>query len=69
MRLRCCVATVVARLKRRHVTGIEALLKASVDIDVETADADGEPEPDEAALSAVKASPGNVSLATMLGCC
>jgi hypothetical protein len=63
------VATVVARLKRRHITGIEALLKASVDIDVETAAADGrpepEPEPDEDALSAVKASPGNVSLATM----
>ena len=36
------VATVIARLKRRHITGIEALLKASVDIDVETAAAAGQ---------------------------
>ena len=59
------VATVVARLKRRHITGIEALIKASVDLDVEETTGIGEPEPDEDALSAVKASPGNVSLATM----
>jgi Domain of unknown function (DUF4158) len=66
------VATVVGRLKPVHVAGIEALLSASVDSDVE-ADAvganaaalDGE-EAREDALSAVKASPGNVSLATMI---
>jgi len=58
-------ATVVARLKRRHINGIEALIKASVDLDVEETTGIGEPEPEEDALSAVKASPGNVSLATM----
>ncbi|MCA1697930.1 MAG: Tn3 family transposase, partial [Actinobacteria bacterium] len=60
------VATVVAHLKRRHITGIEALLKASVDLDVEETTGIGEPESNEDALSAVKASPGNVSLATMI---
>jgi hypothetical protein len=62
------VATVVARLKPAHVAGIEALLSAGHDSDVETAHADGQPEPEphEDALSAVKASPGNVSLATMI---
>ena len=61
------VATVIARLKPGHVAGIEALLSASVDMDAETtADDEGEPEPGEDALSAVKASPGNVSLATMI---
>jgi hypothetical protein len=40
------VATVVARLKRRHITGIEALLSASLESDPETASADGQPEPE-----------------------
>jgi hypothetical protein len=52
------VATVVARLKRRHITGIEALLNASADINAEAITAEAEPEPVEDALSAVKASPG-----------
>jgi len=60
------VATVVARLQRRHIAGIEALLSASLDSDIETDAVNGEVEPDEDALSAVKASPGNVSLATVL---
>jgi hypothetical protein len=61
------VAAVIARLKLGHVAGIEALLSASVNMDAETtADDKGEPEPGEDALSAVKASPGNVSLATMI---
>ena len=60
------VATVVARLKPRHIAGIEALLSAGIDDDAETAAAGGEPDPEEDALSAVKASPGNVSLATMI---
>ncbi|HWC85874.1 MAG TPA: DUF4158 domain-containing protein [Solirubrobacteraceae bacterium] len=61
------VATVIARLKPGHAAGIEALLSASVGMDAETtADDEGEPEPGEDALSAVKASPGNVSLATMI---
>ena len=62
------VATVLARLKPRHITGIEALLSAGIDGGAETAadGRDGEPDVEEDALSAVKASPGNVSLATMI---
>ena len=64
------VATVVARLKPGHVAGIEALLSASIDDDAETAAsttaARGASRSPEDALSAVKASPGNVSLATMI---
>ncbi len=60
------VATVVDRLNPRHIARIEKLLNASVvetDIDSDPGERRVEAE-DE--LSAIKASPGNVSLATVL---
>lgn len=58
------VATVVARLEPGHITRIETLLSASAETELETDPDERRVERDE--LSAIKASPGNVSLATVL---
>jgi len=60
------VATVVTRLTPGHIARIETLLNASVETDVETDSGERRVERDEDELSAIKASPGNVSLATVL---
>ena len=56
------VATVVTRLNSGHVARLEALLTASVDSDPAERGAGS----DDDQLNAIKASPGNVSLATVL---
>jgi len=60
------VTTVVGRLDPGHIARIEALLTASVATDVDTDSGKRRVEGDGDELSAIKASPGNVSLATVL---
>ena len=60
------IATVVARLNTGHIARIETLLNASAETDPETDPDERRVERDEDELSAIKASPGNVSLATVL---
>ena len=60
------VTTVVGRLDPGHIARIEALLTASVATDVDTDSGERRVEGDGDELSAIKASPGNVSLATVL---
>jgi hypothetical protein len=59
------VATVVARLDTGHIARIETLLNASAETDVDNDPAERRVEPEDE-LSAIKASAGNVSLATVL---
>lgn len=60
------VTTVVARLNPRHIARIETLLNASAETHLERDPGERHTARDEDELSAIKASPGNVSLATVL---